>query len=92
MTWAWMFGPTELILVLLALLLLFGARRVPELARSLGRSLSEFKKGRVEGEKEVSDTLSSTSSNNRENGKNETDKHVASSNDEGDSQAAKRDS
>lgn len=43
-------GVTEIVLILLALVLLFGARRIPELARSLGRSLSEFKKGRKEGE------------------------------------------
>jgi sec-independent protein translocase protein TatA len=43
-------GPWELILVLLVIVLLFGARRLPELARSLGKSLGEFKKGREEGE------------------------------------------
>ena len=40
---------TEIVLILLALILLFGARRIPEVARSLGRSLNEFKKGRQEG-------------------------------------------
>jgi sec-independent protein translocase protein TatA len=45
---------TEIVLILLALVLLFGARRIPEVARSLGRSLSEFKKGRQEGLDETS--------------------------------------
>jgi len=42
-------GPLEIIVILLVVLLLFGAKRLPDLARSLGKSLSEFKKGREEG-------------------------------------------
>ncbi len=42
-------GMPELLIILLVVLLLFGARKIPDLARSLGRSLSEFKKGREEG-------------------------------------------
>lgn len=42
-------GPFEMIIVLVMILLLFGAKRLPDLSRSLGRSLSEFKKGREEG-------------------------------------------
>ena len=43
-------GIGELLIVLAVVLLLFGARKLPDLARSLGRSLGEFKKGRAEGE------------------------------------------
>ena len=42
-------GTPELLLILLLILVLFGARRLPDLARALGRSLGEFKKGREEG-------------------------------------------
>jgi len=38
-------GLPEIVLVLAVLLLLFGARKLPELARSLGRSTKEFKQG-----------------------------------------------
>ena len=39
------FGPWELLIILLIVLLLFGAKRVPEVGRSLGTSLREFKEG-----------------------------------------------
>lgn len=36
-------GPTELILIVLVIVLLFGARRIPELMRGLGSGIKEFK-------------------------------------------------
>lgn len=38
-------GSTELLIVLGLVLLLFGGSRIPSLARSLGQSITEFKKG-----------------------------------------------
>jgi len=42
-------SPTHLIIVLVVVLLLFGAKRIPEVARGLGAGVREFKKG-AEGE------------------------------------------
>lgn len=36
-------GGTEVLLILLAILLLFGAKRIPELAKGLGKGIREFK-------------------------------------------------
>ncbi len=38
-------GPTELIIVLSIVLLLFGAKKIPELAKGLGTGVREFKRG-----------------------------------------------
>ena len=38
-------GYQELLIILVIVLILFGANRLPELARSLGSSVKEFKKG-----------------------------------------------
>ena len=37
-------GPMELILILLVILVLFGGKRLPELAKGLGEGIKEFKK------------------------------------------------
>ena len=37
-------GPTELIVILLLVLVLFGAKRIPEIAQGLGKGIREFKK------------------------------------------------
>ena len=45
-------GPTELIIVLLVVLVLFGGTKIPKLARSLGQAQKEFKTGLDEGGKD----------------------------------------
>lgn len=45
-------GLLEILIVVFIVLLLFGAKRIPALFRSLGKSLNEFKKGMAEGESE----------------------------------------
>ncbi len=42
-------GPTELLIILGIVLLIFGASRLPKLAKSLGQASNEFKKGLNEG-------------------------------------------
>ena len=38
-------GTQELLLILLALVLLFGAKKIPQIAKGLGQSVSEFRRG-----------------------------------------------
>jgi sec-independent protein translocase protein TatA len=44
-------GPTELIIILLIVLLIFGGAKLPKLARSMGQAQREFKKGLDDGAK-----------------------------------------
>lgn len=45
----------ELIVILIILVLLFGATKIPQIARALGKSVKEFKGGMREGDEEVKD-------------------------------------
>lgn len=56
-------GTGELILIFLVILLLFGAKRLPDLAKSLGKSLREFKKAANEIQEELHDTDSKPKDN-----------------------------
>ena len=46
-------GGPEMLIILLVLVLLFGANKIPKLARSTGQAMGEFKKGREEVEDEL---------------------------------------
>ena len=45
--WVW--------IIVIVGVLLFGAKKIPELARTLGKSRGEFEKGKMEGDKELND-------------------------------------
>ena len=49
------FGTWEIVLIVVAIIVLFGASKIPELARSLGRATGEFKKAKEETERELRD-------------------------------------
>ena len=50
-------GTTELIVILVIVLLLFGAKRLPDLARGLGKSIQEFKKASKEAETDIRQSI-----------------------------------
>jgi sec-independent protein translocase protein TatA len=47
------FGGVELIVIVLIILLLFGAKKIPELARGIGQGINEFKKASSDIRKEI---------------------------------------
>ena len=52
-----MIGVQESLIIFAFVLLLFGASKLPELARSMGKLAGEFKKARIESEKEIKEML-----------------------------------
>lgn len=46
-------GMQEMVMIFIIILLLFGAKKLPELARGIGKSMGEFKKARDEFEREI---------------------------------------
>jgi sec-independent protein translocase protein TatA len=52
-------GPTELIIILVIVMLIFGVGRLPEIGGALGKSIRSFKKSVTTDEEEVSDVVKS---------------------------------
>lgn len=50
---AWMPGGWELVIIVLVIILLFGAKKIPELAKGLGKGIREFK----DASKEIKDEI-----------------------------------
>ena len=63
-------GTGEILLILLVVLLLFGAKRLPELARGLGKGINEFWDAVDGSKKQIMDEIEPASDEESENGKN----------------------
>jgi sec-independent protein translocase protein TatA len=48
-------GPELIILVIVVGVLIFGVKKIPELAKTFGKAKGEFEKGKMEGDKELKD-------------------------------------
>ncbi len=46
-------GATEIILIVIAILILFGAKKIPEFAKGIGKGMKEFKKAVKEVEEDI---------------------------------------
>ena len=58
-------GPWEILLVLIVILVLFGAKRLPELARGLGLGINEFRDAVASSKKEIMDVIDSDKVDNK---------------------------
>jgi sec-independent protein translocase protein TatA len=63
-------GPTELIIIFLIVLVLFGARRIPDIAKGLGKGIKDFKSALQEDSDDDSSSESKTESQQSETTKN----------------------
>lgn len=48
-------GQEWIFIIIIAAVLIFGAKKIPELAKTFGKAKGEFEKGKIEGEKELKD-------------------------------------
>jgi sec-independent protein translocase protein TatA len=60
-------GPWELLLIFLAVLLLFGAKRLPEIAQGMGKGIKEFKKAMKDTSDEIKGSLDEVNDKSEKN-------------------------
>ena len=48
-------GQEWIFIIIIAVVFIFGAKKIPELAKTFGKAKGEFEKGKIEGEKELKD-------------------------------------
>ena len=63
-------GGQEVIILAIIIIILFGAKKIPKLARSIGQASGELKKGRVESEKDLKAVTEAQSKGNDSNESN----------------------
>jgi sec-independent protein translocase protein TatA len=53
-------GPTELMVILILALIVFGPKKLPEMGKSIGKGLSEFRKAQMDIKREITQGLNET--------------------------------
>lgn len=59
-------GPWEIVMILIVVLLVFGAKRIPEIAQSLGKGITEFKRGVKDVQTEIENNVNATSTSEQQ--------------------------
>ena len=57
-------GQEWIFVIIIVVVLIFGAKKIPELAKTFGKAKGEFEKGKIEGEKELKDFKEKSSDSN----------------------------
>jgi len=61
-------GPMEIIFIFLIVLIIFGPRRLPEMGKSIGKAIREFKNAGREIERDITEALESESGSEKKQG------------------------
>ena len=64
-------GQEWIFIIIIAVVLIFGAKKIPELAKTFGKAKGEFEKGKIEGEKELKDFKDKSSDVNSKESKSD---------------------
>ncbi|RYG32522.1 twin-arginine translocase TatA/TatE family subunit [bacterium] len=69
-------GGSELLIVLVIVLILFGGKKIPELLRGVGKGVGELQKGLEEGKRQLSDSINTESDLEKDKRRDELSKPV----------------